>query len=235
MLLEMKSSSSSSSWLKVEDPEAARAIADPAAFRYLEPFMARERSVSQVARELGLSISGVLYRVRQFERLGLLTRARVERRGGRPIVHYRSAADGYFVPFRATTVTNQEALAAHAFRRLREQLDESIGRAWVKGFGEERPIGIQVYRSPQGRVARNIAPDPDTTSGEGPLDALLAASAPAVWDSWSTLNLRLEEAKALQRELAELMQRYRTADPSERGRYMVRLAIAPLAPETAAE
>ncbi|MBX3142595.1 MAG: helix-turn-helix transcriptional regulator [Trueperaceae bacterium] len=228
----MKLASSSSSWLKVEDAEAARLIADPAAFRYLEPFIGRERSVSQVAAELGASISGVLYRVRQFERLGLVVRSRVEPRAGRPIVHYRSAADGYFVPFRATSVPNQEALAAHAFMRLREQLDASIGRAWVEGFGDGHPIGIQVYRSRQGRVARNIAPDPDQTEGEGPLDALLATSAPAVWDSWSTLNLGRDEAKALQRELAELMQRYRGSGGAGHGRYMVRVAMAPLAPGT---
>ncbi len=224
----MKRNSSSRTWLKVEDAEAAKAIADPAALRYLEPFVGQERSVGQVAQELGVSLSGVLYRVRQFLRLGLIGETRSEPRSGRPIRYYRSVADGYFVPFQATSVTNQEALAAHAFRRLREQLDESVGQAWVKAFGEERPIGIQVFRGSQGRLSRNIAPDPEGSPGERPLDALLEPAAPAVWDSWGVVRLTGEEAKALQRELAALLQRYWPPSRSATGAYMVRLAMAPL-------
>lgn len=212
----------------MEDAEAAKVIAEPAALRYLEPFVAQERSVGQVAQELGVSPSGVLYRVRQFLRLGLIVETRAEPRNGRPIRYYRSVADGYFVPFQATSVTNQEALAAHAFRRLREQLDESVGQAWVKAFGEERPIGIQVYRGPQGRLSRNIAPDPRGLPSERPLDALLEPEAPAVWDSWGTVRLSGEEAKALQRELAALLQRYWPPSRSATGEYLLRLAMAPL-------
>lgn len=214
--------------MKVEDPSAARAISEPASLRFFQPFLARERSVGEVADEIGASMSSVLYRVRQFLRLGLLEQTRLRPRRGRPIRYYRSVADGFFVPFQLTPVTTQESLAAHAFRQLRDQLDRSVGRAWVEAFGEHHGLGIHLFRRPQGRASLNIAPDPAQQAGARALDPLLEDDAPAVWDSWGTVRLRQEDAKALQREMAALIQRYREAPQGEGRVHVVHLAIAPL-------
>lgn len=221
-------SSSRPAWLRIEDPRAARALSDAASLRFLEPFLARERSVAQAAEEIGASMSSVLYRVRQFLRLGLLEQTRVRPRKGRAIRSYRTVADGFFVPFQHTAVSSQESLAAHAFRQSRERLDRSVGRAWTQAFGEQHSLGIQIFRRPEGRFSQNIAPDPMQPAGARALGPLLEPDSPAVWDSWGAIRLRQEDAKALQQELASLLQRYREAPPGKGQVHLVHLAIAPL-------
>ena len=81
----MKQASSSRKWLRIEEAEAARIVTDPAARRFLLPFIGQERSISKVAAELEVDTSSMLYRVRQFVRLGLIEEVRVEPRQGRPI------------------------------------------------------------------------------------------------------------------------------------------------------
>lgn len=97
----MKQKLASRRWLRLDDLEAARVVTDVQARRFLEPFIGQERTVSEVAAELNVHMSTVLYRVRQFIRLGLVREPRLEPRKGRPIKYYRSVADGFFVPFRA--------------------------------------------------------------------------------------------------------------------------------------
>ena len=224
----MEQTSSSRSWFRVESVEAARLVTDPASLRFLEPFVGQERSVGEVAFEIGASMSSVLYRVRQFVRLGLVTESALQPRRGRPIRRYRSVAEGFFVPFRVTAATTEESLAALAFRRWRELLDVSVGRAWVEAFGDENPIGIQLFRRPDGSVTRNIAPDPDGGRWSRSLDLLLEPASPAVWDAWNTVRLSRRNAKALQREIADLAQRYRALEQEGGRDHLVRLAIAPI-------
>jgi len=229
----MKQELPSSKWLRLEDPKAARVITDPRARRFLEPFVGQERTVSEVAAELEVDMSSVLYRVRQLIRLGLLREARVAPRKGRPVKYYRSVADGFFVPFRATPLASQEVLSPHTFSELQRTLNESVGRAWLAAAGEQQMMGIHVFRSERGALNQNIVPDPDDDQPNRFFNQLLGPDAPAVWDTWGSLRLSKEDAKALQVEVASLLGRYRpkviTAGGDE---YIVRLAMAPLTKET---
>jgi hypothetical protein len=65
-LLGMEQGFPSRRWRRLNNSEAARIVADPKARRFLEPFLGQERSVGQIADELGVDVSSALYRVRQF-------------------------------------------------------------------------------------------------------------------------------------------------------------------------
>jgi hypothetical protein len=214
---------------RVDDPAAAAVVLDPAARRYLAPFLGRERRVSDVARELGADMSAVLYRVRQFLRLGLLEVARVEPRRGRAVRYYRSVAKRFFVPFGATTLAAQEALSPQTFAELQQALNESIGAAWTEAAGDERPLGVHVFRGRDDAVLMDVVPDGDDEHPSDFFTSLLESDAPAVWDTWGSISLAPEDAKALQREIASLVGRYRRSGdgaPGER-EYLLRLAMAP--------
>ena len=223
----MKQVVATSSWLRVDDPEAARIMTDVEARRFLEPFIGQEQTISEVAAKLQVHMSSVLYRVRQFTRLGLLT-ARSEPRKGRPINHYRSVADGFFVPFEATPLMTEEYLSPHTFSKLQQTLNESVGRAWMKAAGQQPKLGLHLYRNENGFLNQNIVPDPDVKQPERFFDLLLEPDAPAVWDSWGLLQLTQQDAKELQSEIALLLGRYYPKAVTERGtEYIVRLAMAP--------
>ena len=225
----MKQDVASSKLLRVEDPQAARVVADLQARRFLEPFIAQERTVGEVAAELGVDMSSVLYRVRQFIRLGLLEETRAEPRKGRAIRYYRSVADSFFVPFAATPLVAQEALSPHTFGKFQEVLNESVGRAWLAAAGERQMLGVHLYRRENGELSQNIVPDPDMDKPTRFFEQLLEPDAPAVWDTWGGLELTREDAKALQHDIASLLGRY-YAKAKETGgdAHIVRLAMAPL-------
>lgn len=228
-LLGMEQGFPSSRWLRLNNPEAARIVADPKARRFLEPFLGQERSVGQVAEELEVDISSALYRVRQFLRLELIEQARLEPRRGRAIKHYRAVADGFYVPFSATSHATTETLSPDAFRNLHTLLNKSIAEAWTLAAGEPMALGIHIYRNENGKISRNITTPPDVDKPNHFFENLLELDGPAVWDTWGTRRLSREDAKKLQRELAEVFRCYPPDDREGNRTYMIRLAIAPLA------
>ncbi len=205
-------------------------VTDVQARRFLAPFIGQERTVSEVAAELHVHMSSVLYRVRQFIRLGLVEEPRLGPRKGRPIKYYRSVADSFFVPFQATPLEAQEALSPHAFSEFQRALNASVGQAWLEAAGEPQQLGIHIYRNDDsGNLNQNIVPDPDADQPNRFFDQLLEPGGPAVWDTWGSLKLSRQDAKALQLEIASLLGRYRTKVIDEGGdEYIVRLAMAPL-------
>lgn len=222
----MKQKRPSSKWLRVEQPEAARLLVDPKAARFLEPLISREWSVAELAAELQVDMSSVLYRIRQFIKLGLVKETRRKLRGGRPVRYYRSVAEGFYVPFSATPYTSEEAISPQAFGLIQNVLTDSVGAAWSKA-AEQQGLGIHLFRREDGEISRNIVPDPDDERPYGFFEELLDARGPAVWDTWNIRKLSRKDAKALQKELATVFERYR-ADDAKGQEYIIRLAMAPV-------
>jgi hypothetical protein len=72
-------------------------FAEPARRHLLFAFIGRDRTLSEVARESGASLSLLHYHVRRFVSLGLLRETGEERRAGRPMKRYTAAADQFTV------------------------------------------------------------------------------------------------------------------------------------------
>lgn len=209
----------------VQDPNAARALADPDTRRYLEPFLGRERSVRDAARDLNSHLNPVLMRVRRFVRLGLLTITREEPRGGRPVKYYRAVADGFFIPYDGTDFPSPEAWFVAEFARREHRLALSVARealAWGVRRGR-RDIGKRVFRRADGTLGADFAFGPEVD-----LD-LLDPEAPAIAYTFSFTGLEHAEAKALQAELLSLARRYGGRSGGQT--YSLRLALAPVQPE----
>lgn len=223
----MKQEPASRSWKRIDDPKAAKVIADPVSRRFLEPFLGTERMASQVASELGVATSSVLYRLNRFSELDLVQVTRTQARAGRPIRFYRSTADCFFVPFAVTSLDTADMLSAHVFQPWQELLVSSVGEAWLKAIGESRHMGFRLGRDIAGRIQRDIVPESENLETSEFFEALLGPSAPAVWDTWGTLTLLREDAKSLQEEIAVLQRRYRERQDPKGTEHIVRLALAP--------
>jgi hypothetical protein len=200
----------------------------PASSRYFTPFLARERSASQVARELGVDIGSVTYRIRQMLALDLIGPTRRVPRAGRAIQYYRSRAEAVFAPLDLTPISTVRELFHRSRIDDHESLEASGERAWLRIGGSQR-WGTHLYRdAPQGPTNRDFVPQGLTTQSSFWL-AVLADSGPAVWDQHAFLTLTSARAKALQHELARLVDRYSTADTPDApvGRYLIHLRLAP--------
>src|SRR5439155_6718113 len=77
---------------RVTDAKAAAVFAQPRRARLLLAFAARERSLVEVAAELGIALNLAHYHVRRMVALGLLQPTRARARRGRPQQLYRAAS-----------------------------------------------------------------------------------------------------------------------------------------------
>ncbi|GAA4014138.1 hypothetical protein GCM10022631_27340 [Deinococcus rubellus] len=134
-------------WFTATTPQQARLLSDRAALRHLEPFLGRTLGAAQAAREAGVSTERMLYRVRQFVAVGLLSAAGEQKRDGRAIRLY-TAPGGFRVPFHLTPFEDVEAELAAQMRphdRLRI-------RALARTLTRRQLVGRVIYRDERGEV-----------------------------------------------------------------------------------
>lgn len=202
---------------EVRDPEQARLLTDPVSKEFFKPFLARERTVSQVAAELGCSVSTILYRVNTFLKVGLLFVTRDEKRAGRAIKHYRSVRDAFFIPFDRTPYAGLE-------ERLIAQL-EPFWRGMIarlaRAYRDNGLDGQSMYRGEDGTIWTNFAADAFETS------ALATFASPVVLYRDATVQLTDEEVRALQRTLNDLFERSLEGQRRRGKAYTLQVALVP--------
>ena len=210
-------------WHVVEDADVARALTDPKAQRYLLPFIQEELSLSEAARRLGVKPNALLYHIDKLLALGLLEVARVEPSRGRVSKVYRASAERFFVPFSLTRADTVQSLSVETSVRSEKLFQYDLINAEM-AFGDD--WGVAIYPMEDGSLSIDL-----TTSREHPAEDtafILGAAHPAVWSCWLEVSLGLEEAKALQRELVTLWERYRQRRSPDEPRYTLRLGLAPV-------
>lgn len=228
--LDAGSGASRHRWFRVDDPAAAAFLVEADLRGYVTPFLGTATSVSDAARQLGCELDTVYYRVRRMHGLGILRVTDRHARAGRPIKHYATPAEGFFIPFSATPAATLEELILAGNARLDDQLVHGLVDATWELIDDPRRWGFRLFRDERGRVHFDYAPEgaPDDFDLHR---FVLHADAPALLSAWTTLHLRRDDAKALQAELHELLQRYLAlADASEKptDTYLTRIAMAPL-------
>ena len=217
MLRDMEASKSLSLQI-ITDATAADLLMNPYTLRQLAPFLGRECTVTQAAQETREKANTVLSRVHRFTTLGLLEVVREEKRKGRAVKVYRSTADVFFVPFEATTAETLEAMLQERDAYWETLLRRGVVRARGEDVGT---WGTRVYRDGAGRLQVQTAVTPTQNY------TLLDAERPAVLSAWrDSVYLDFDDAKALQREMFDLLKRYHQKVGAQR--YIVRLGMAPL-------
>ncbi|WP_135257610.1 hypothetical protein [Thermus caldilimi] len=199
----------------VENPLAARLLADPDMAVALKPFMKGPASVKNLALAQGLSLQQAHYRVGLFLRAGLLVSAGTLRRRGRPVRLYRAVDTDFRIPRKL--VPERILRALEGARSWQEEWAKAL-EAHDPGYGAV----LRVFLNEEGLLE---------FGGEGEPD-ILAESFPPFVNLWSAgLHLSREEAKAFQRELLALYHRYAPLSSARQAegqpRYLVHLGLAP--------
>ena len=205
----------------IRDERQARLLLGATTRAQLAPFLARARSVGEAATDTGEKPNTVFRRVRRFLDAGLLEVAEEVPRRGRPLRRYRAIADVFFVPFEASAAEDLEAALADREAWVASLLRRSVVRARREAIGV---WGTRIYRDVRGRVQVQMAVRPDADA-EPP-----GPEGPAVLSAWrDALELDHPDAKALQRELVELLNRYQAKRGAQR--YVIHLGLAPVSPD----
>ena len=194
--------------LRVEAPGVAALLLDPRTLVGLTPFIGRMRSAADVAAESGRS---------------LLRVAAVTPRKGRAVKRYQAVADAFFVPYAATPNEVPETLLAAEHRRFQAQFTRNFVRVGRDEIGAAAPQvwGVRVHLNGDGRLIAY------SDLEEHSAWCFTRPQAPAMTDLWANdVRLDFNDAKALQQEMAALLERYRRRG-GQQG-YIVRLAMAPI-------
>jgi len=204
----------------VEDERQASVLADPKALRHLTPFLGRECTVTAAARELGITPHAMLYWVKRFVALGLLTVTREQRRAGKPVKWHRSAADRFDVALRLLPSATLEELLHRDDEPWRRLLVRNIVRISVDAFGQLHTFGLSV----SGESGLKV----ELTAGAGSdfWNEFLRPDAPAFLTGWVSVQLDFEDAKAFQGAFCALLNRDQQRAGSQR--YLARVALTPV-------
>lgn len=197
--------------LELSHPLAARILADPDLAVWLKPFMHSAMSLKCAADELKIPIQTLHYRAEQMVEAGLLKVEREEARRGRPVKFYKATARAFEVPL--------ELVPPGQLRDLENAL------SWKRAF--EQGVNKALGRSGYERYLRvHLGEDGIMNWGDWEKsNETLFDDFPAVFDRWGVFRLSRKEAKALQKELSQVYEKY--AHRRGDGRYVMHLGLAP--------
>jgi DNA-binding MarR family transcriptional regulator len=201
--------------LEVKDAAQINALLNIAERRYLTPFLARETTVGEAARWLGVKPNTMLKRVQRLLGLGLIRVTRSEPRGGRAIKRYTSVAERFFVPFHKSPTPTLEDALLEAVLEPNRLIARSLART-LSDRGQR--VGYVFERI--GDAVRFVTGWP-----EDEYFGALEANAPAFLRHGQVMRMPFSSAKAFQRELLALCERF---DVGEGDRYLAFVSFAPL-------
>lgn len=203
----------------MEDEAQARILLDEARVRFFRPFLARERTVTEAAEEVGCKPSVMLYRVGTLLRAGLLRVVRERKRAGRPVKVYRSVYDAYFVPYALTPFATLE----EAFYSVQEANAHRLARLTARRFRDRKWDGYRLFRDASGEAWLEGAPERETVWDLDDPERHLGL------DYTTDVHLTAEEARALQAQLVAILRRHGsgTARPG-RPAYLLSVAFQPV-------
>ncbi|MEO1352988.1 MAG: hypothetical protein AAFW84_30200 [Cyanobacteria bacterium J06635_15] len=213
----------------ITDPVAADVLVNTQTRKLITPFLGKAQTVAVAANELDMSTSALLYQVNKLLNLGILKIVREEpragraskiSRAGRASKIYSTTSPSYFVPFRVTRAETLEGYL-HNIKHYYEQLLTTSIAQVMEDMAED--WGVKIYRDDKGKPNALMAVYPDKVMR-------LEEVEPAVLDFYCPdLFLDFTDAKALQRELGEVFQKYMKKGGSQR--YLWHAGLTPISSE----
>jgi hypothetical protein len=229
-LLEMKQQDSGreSSRVEIEKGEQAKLLTNSESFCYFEPFMARDCTVSQAAKEVHCNVDTMLYRAKTFVKAGLLKVVKTQARRGRSVKVYRSSADEYYIPFEITPFEDVEAFFRQA-RKANEQILLPRFAKIIRQIGRE---GRKIYRDDKGEVWTSSASGLNDTffslEDTQAVEQNIRRRQSMAENSNDILWLTEEEARDFVVELYKAWGKYKRTDKSKRKPYFLEFAFVPM-------
>lgn len=200
--------------LEVTDLEVGLFLISRAKARYLFPFIYREYSLGEAAKELSTTIANLRYWVRKMEDLGLIRVTRMVKRKGSPVKYYRSVAHKFTFSLERLPASELDEIIFNevelpTYQRASKAL-LAIGRKNVKEWLLELYIVDKT-------TAHSVRPK------HGSLEDA------AISNIWWLYRLTPEQAQSFRDELNALRDRYNKLseeNPKETALYINHLMLA---------
>jgi len=201
----------------VTTSEAVALLCDINKSRWLAPFMARPRSLKEVADKLGTTMGRYSYWLKKLIDYGLLNIAFEEKRRGTPIKYYWGAAERFEFTLRDSVVREVYGRAAEDYltsilesleRTLRQDVPNVIASV---SFDEQDDMVFGVRHQETGMSLWQEMIRPDR---------------PALFTTCRDIQLSFSDAKALQKELYDVLEKYEARVNTKERHYLVQVGLA---------
>ncbi len=218
--------------VEIRETEIATILTDVTRVRLLEPFFREDITLTDAAKKLELKLTTLHYHVTKFIRLGLIEVTKKEARKGKAVKYYRSTAKVFFVPFDITPSLSLE----HLLATLSKPTDDVFNREITRTLQDlSAQWGIDISLGPSGEEELRIAIRRyDNRRYDRPRteDISFNPDEPALMSSTSSLHLDFATAKALQKDLRELLESYHKKQNPKEQRYLYRIGLTPVQDES---
>lgn len=213
--------------VEIRDTEIARVLTDTTQVRLLKPFFCNDVTLSDAAKMLNVKLTTLLYHVSKFLKLGLLEVSKEEARKGKAIKYYRTTAKAFFVPFDLTPNLSLKHLLSQLMHprdevfhreiaRMLQEMSSQWGIEVYANTSEENTVGITLRRKGQPREE----------------EVSFKLEEPALISALGRLNLDFKTAKALQKDLRELLESYSKKQNPKEQLYFYRVGLTPVQDES---
>lgn len=185
--------------LIIRDEALAKVLLEPKTLSLLELLLDEEKTLTELAERLELKLNTLHYRINALIKLGLVELSRERSRSGRATKLYQSSAKKFLIP---------AELIPHAYdEQLLDGLAKNIFEGFQRDFAKalEDELGPRYIRLSNADNRKGITID--NVFEKDPLDAIDPDS-PAIMQSVGIVRLNFAEAKAFQKDLAELFKKY---------------------------
>jgi DNA-binding transcriptional ArsR family regulator len=187
---------------RISNRAEAAALDHPVRARLLLACALRERSLTELAQELGQPLPKLHYHLGRLTACGLLRQSRVEPRAGRPIRYYRAVAESFLISLADMGESVGEGLS----RELRRSLAEEANR---------KELWLFYHMDEAGHFRMRM------------IDSEGGGRGPRVFEHWKILRLTAEQRVTMAQEIAAVIARYESP-PSPGGEaFLVHAAFAP--------
>lgn len=183
----------------IRDPALGSVFASSKMRRLIMVFAAQSLSVGEAAVRANMDLKRLHYHVQKLVRLGLLQLVSVERRAGRAIKRYRTAASAFFIPDEIMPRPFAQEIA----QELRELLQAEAARS---------SRGLLLTLGPNGEPQLRIVSAEEVS--------------PDAFELWRILKLAPGEVERLRAELDAVLLRYQRTAPARGSVYLVHAAVA---------
>jgi predicted transcriptional regulator len=196
----------------VRHPETLDLLTNIHEHKFLLPYMQSEHSIAEVAKLLRLDFQLVYRKTKRLERCGLIKPTRTQTRAGRPIQLYASVAKQFFA---SASVLPLEQIFDQIERDLTPKIRRGLMDTYYNALDGE--VGTHFFVTEDNHLSVRI--------GHANPSQPLRPRTPAI-SLWQDLYLNHQTAKQLQKELEQLIERYR--QPIGKDTYILHIELAPL-------
>ncbi|MEZ4606482.1 MAG: helix-turn-helix domain-containing protein [Deinococcales bacterium] len=210
----------------IDHADIAKVLLSESEQKCLEAFMREPLSLSESARALGYKLNTMHYRIKRFIDMGLIEQVEDKLLGKRYVTAYGATAKAFIIPFESSSAASLENLLMDIMQMPRDHLFKSIEKTLLDNQDLWEVVvtlvddELNTYLRPKRAGLQDVlAPSQAAT--------LARPDTPAMVVSGGNYHLAFDKAKAFQRELLELLERYQQQEDDAEQAYYFFLVLTP--------